>query len=91
MQTFASSRQMRVIVTEIENVDKLSLQSSKTEKRIQDCLKIGEKYHKINREVKSFDAGNLWEVLHFFDIDVEEMSNAELLIRLRCKQRYVFF
>ena len=91
VQTFASSRQMRVIATEITNVDKLSLQSSKTEKHIQVCLKIGEKHHKINREVKSFDAGNLWEVFHFFDIDVEEMSNAELLIRLRCKQRYVFF
>ena len=62
MQTFASSRQMRVIVTGITNVDKLSLQNSKTDKQMQVCLKIGEKHHKICREVKSFDAGNLWVV-----------------------------
>ena len=89
VQTFASSRQMRVIITEIANVDKLNLQSSKTEKHIQVCLKIEKAHYKICREVKPFDAGNLWEVFHFFDIDVEGMSRAELRIRLRGKQRYV--
>ena len=89
VQTFASSRQVRVIATEITNVDKLSLQSSKTEKHIQVCLKIGKTHHKISRQVKSFDAGNLWEVFHFFDIDVEgDIPRAELRIRLCCKQRY---
>ena len=89
VQTFASSRQMRVIVTEITNVDKLSLQSSKTEKHIQVCLKIGKAHYKICREVKPFNAGKFWEVFHFFDIDVQGMSRAELRIRLRGKQRYV--
>ena len=89
VQTFASSRQMRVIVTEITNLDKLSLQSSNTEKHIRVCLKIGKTHHKISRQVKSFDAGNLWEVFHFFDIDVEgDIPRAELRIRLCCKQRY---
>ena len=89
VQTFASSQQMRVIVMEVVNVDKLCEWKSKAEQHIQLCLKLGKTHHKIGRQVKSFDGDKLWEDFHFFDIDVEEISSAELRIRLYSKHRYV--
>ena len=89
VQTFASSQQLRVIVMEVVNVDKLCEWKSKAEQHIQLCLRLGKTHHKIGRQVKSFDGDKLWEVFHFFDIDVEEISSAELRIRLYSKHRYV--
>ena len=91
VQTFASSRQLRLIVMEMANLDKLDIQEIIKDKHLQVCLKIGKTKQKIQRELKSMEAGIMWEVFHFFDVDIDDMSDAELRIRVRSKHRYAFY
>ena len=90
VQTFASSRQLRLIVMEMANLDRLDIQESNKDKNLHVCLKIGKTKQKIQRELKSLEAGIMWEVFHFFDVDIDDMSDAELRIRVRSKHRYAF-
>ena len=88
IQTFTSSKQIRVIVTEIAEIDELRSNNSKSEHSIQLRLTVGKMHHKICRKVTSSDFGDLREVFYFFDIDFDKLQNAELRIRLYDKQRY---
>ena len=88
IQTFTSSKQMRVIVTEIAQIDELHSKTSKSEHSIRLRLTIAKMHHNICRKFKSSDLGDLREVFYFFDIDFDKLQNAELRIRLYDKQRY---
>ena len=90
IQTFASCKQLRVVVTEIEHVDELLSNKSLTRLHMEVSLKVGKTHHKIWRKIKWYDVGDLREFLHFFNIDDERMQNAELRIRFYDKERYAF-